>query len=152
MAQEPSHTSTGWKILVLATVLGGAALYLRKRAAPKRPADARLTIVRRASVGIRSELLVVDVEGQRLLLGVTPHSIQSLATLDTDDAPRASTETAARDAGHIGQRFAAMLSTVEGSSRDVDGATPTGGGPAQDPTEDAFGGQARGLVALRRRG
>ena len=173
LAQEPAHTGAGWKIVALGVVLGGAALYLRKRGAPKRVADGRLTIVRRASVGIRSELLVVDVEGQRLLLGVTPHSIQSLAILDGEDGARTNADTAAASsAGPIGQRFAAMLSGVEGISpagssrgRDVDSvalsapeadrdwvggaaAAPAG---ARDLDDDVFTGQARGLAALRRR-
>ena len=37
-----------------------------------------LRILRRTSIGVRSELLVVEMGGQRLLLGVTPNTIQNL--------------------------------------------------------------------------
>jgi flagellar protein FliO/FliZ len=41
--------------------------------------------MRRLSVGARSELMVVEMNGQRLLLGVTPSSIQNLYILPSSD-------------------------------------------------------------------
>jgi flagellar biogenesis protein FliO len=45
-----------------------------------------LTVSARKSIGVRTELLIVDVDGQSMLLGVTPGSIQRLAILS--DAPQ----------------------------------------------------------------
>ncbi len=40
-----------------------------------------MAVLRRTSLGMRSELLLVEIEGQRLLLGVTPHGSQTLYVL-----------------------------------------------------------------------
>jgi flagellar biogenesis protein FliO len=145
LSQEPAHSSLGWKIVAVMAVLGGSALYLRKRSPAKPAGDDRLTIIRRTSVGIRSELLIVSVEGQRLLIGVTPHSIQSLASLDGEEAPHAVSGGAAA-AAPLGDRFATMLGAAEARTDR----------PREDRAsaieEAAQSGQARGLLALRRRG
>jgi flagellar protein FliO/FliZ len=145
LAQEPSSSGLGWKVVAVMAILGGAAFYLRKRVGPRRVDDGQLTIVRRAAVGMRSELLVVNVEGQRLLLGVTPHSIQSLAVLDGDEAADQSvSETKAQEQA-LEQRFAALLKSTESRA----------GAPRPDAmprAEDEVAGQARGLLGLRRQG
>ncbi|MBV9949917.1 MAG: flagellar biosynthetic protein FliO [Myxococcales bacterium] len=166
LAPEPAHAGVGWKLGLVALILGGGALYLRKRLPARRTADAQLTIVRRAPIGIRSELLVVNVEGQRLLLGVTAQSIQTLATLDPLDETPAEEAAPARAAtpgaslsrvlggdaqegerGHdLAKRFAAVLQAADTGARG-DAAPPAGGD--DDPP---IAGQARGLLALRRRG
>jgi flagellar biogenesis protein FliO len=145
LAQEPAHAGLGWKIVAVMALLGGAAFYLRKRVGAKRVEDGQLTIVRRAAVGIRSEILIVDVEGQRLLLGVTPHSIQSLAVLDGDDAATPNAFVAPTQERALGERFAAMLDSAESrveASRQESSVR----------AEDEVAGQARGLLALRRQG
>ena len=147
LAPEAPHSSVAWKVVACLAILGGAAYYMRKRLLPPRLDDGRLTIVRRTSIGMRSELLVVQVEGQRLLIGVTPHSIQSLAVLDGDDEalPRAS-EALEPGGSAVGERFAAMLQAAD--------ARAPGQRPEASPTADdaSLAGQARGLLALRRRG
>jgi flagellar biogenesis protein FliO len=169
LSQEPQGPGLGWKVVSIVAILGGAAFYLRKRAAPKRLDDTGLTIVRRAAIGLRSELLVVNVEGQRLLLGVTPHSIQNLAILDGDvAAPAVPMEMPEEASSALGDRFAAMLKAADpresgrgtdptrrpDSSREA--ARPAAEAIRQDlpeaAREAALAGQARGLAGLRRRG
>ena len=55
---------------------------LSKSKAKKRSA---IDILGRASIGVRNELIVVDVEGTRLLIGMTPGSMQTLAVLQTPE-------------------------------------------------------------------
>lgn len=147
LAPEPTHSGLGWKVVAVMAILGGAAFYLHKRVGPRRLDDGQLTIMRRTAIGIRSELLVVNVEGQRLLLGVTPNSIQSLAVLDGDadqSVDASAGETSAQDQA-VEQRFAALLKSTE--TRAV--------APRPDPlprVEDEVAGQARGLLSLRRQG
>ncbi|MEM9691587.1 MAG: flagellar biosynthetic protein FliO [Myxococcota bacterium] len=84
-----SATSGGsewwWKVLAVLGVGGaGALLILRRkqragREEPKRP---EVEIISRTTLGARNELCVVSVDGQRLLLGVSPQGVQRLAALD----------------------------------------------------------------------
>lgn len=163
LAQEPPHTAFGWKVVAVMAILGGAAFALRKRVKPKRTEDAQLTILRRTAIGLRSELLIVNVEGQRLLIGVTPHAIQSLAVLDADERPEpvaAEAPEAAAQPPSVGERFAAMLSAADGRAPSpspapttaADGTSPAAPGRGRDLDESLLASQARGLMALRRRG
>ncbi len=161
LAPEPQHGGAAWKVAFVLVLVGGAALVLRRRAAsPLKSRQTELTIVRRAALGLRSELVVVNVEGQRLLIGVTPHTIQSLAILDSDEPEvRESRGADARGPSLLGERFAAMLDTA---ARGVGTTSPTI--PADAPPRraaaperpvlhhDDVAEQARGLAALRRAG
>ncbi len=146
LAPEPEHSGTGWKLVALLAILGGAAFYVRKRWPSVTPAAGELLIVRRATVGLRSELLVVNVEGQRLLLGVTPHSIQSLAILDSADA----SVTGPSEAFSVGARVDALLGSAE-ERRPVRLDRQPAARPARELDGEDLG-QARGLLALRRKG
>lgn len=155
-APEPTHASTGWKIAAACIVLAGAAFWLRKRMQPAGlvAPNVPLAIVRRTPVGFRSELVVVDVEGQRFLLGVTPHSIQSLATLDGDSQPDVA--AAAAGGSTVGDKFSAMLDSAGRRTSLRDRAEPPASvvAPAAAPAahDDLdVAGQARGLLALRGR-
>lgn len=80
-AADPAHASLGWKLGLIALGLGGG-FWFWKRRAPKGAAPApRIRIVARQSVGVRSEILIVEIEGDRLLLGVTPQSIARIGDL-----------------------------------------------------------------------
>jgi flagellar biogenesis protein FliO len=98
-------------------------------------------------VGLRSELLIVNVEGQRLLIGVTPHSIQSLAMLEGDeDASPQRNEDAPALEQPVGERFAAVLKSAETRSEGHRPKLPAA------PEDTHVAGQARGLLGLRRQG
>ncbi|HSY20919.1 MAG TPA: flagellar biosynthetic protein FliO [Polyangiaceae bacterium] len=130
LAHEPPPSSMGWKLVALAAILGGAVFYARKKMWVKPTEDGQLTIVRRATVGFRSELLVVNVEGQRLLLGVTPNSIQSLAVLDADESSPALLDRPAPPQS-FGDRFTAMLNAAENQSANPNASrVPSAGMPA----------------------
>ena len=65
----------GMKLAAIAAVFGGAFLLFKRKNggfASPRSVGVGPRIVSRTAVGMRNELLVVEVEGQRLLIGVTP--------------------------------------------------------------------------------
>ena len=123
-------------------ILGATVVYFRRRAGTKGTRDTGLTIVRRTTVGLRSELLVVSVEGQRLLLGVTPHSIQSIAILDA--------ESAAPVTENLGDRFAGIIEAAEREpASELNPLRPRPTPRLPEPDGDDAD-QAVGLRALRR--
>ncbi|HVH43282.1 MAG TPA: flagellar biosynthetic protein FliO [Labilithrix sp.] len=85
LANAPEHTPFGYKLLAGICVATAAGLWLTKSRRKKKIASiaTRIDVVGRTSLGMRSELLVVDVEGTRLLVGMTPSAIQTLAVLDS---------------------------------------------------------------------
>lgn len=73
----------GLKLLAVAAVFAGAFLLFKRKNVLQ---AARATgnaprIVSRTAIGMRNELLVVEVEGQKLLIGVTPSSIATLSVI-----------------------------------------------------------------------
>ncbi len=87
LSEEPSQPGLGWKLVAL-LLAGGIGLWSWRRSARRAPVEAThaLRILRRLPIGVRSELIMVDVDGQRLLLGVTPNAIQNLFIAPLDDA------------------------------------------------------------------
>jgi flagellar protein FliO/FliZ len=80
-APQESGTSVWTKLGLCGLVFAGAAaFYLRKRA-PGGPVGPTIKVAARTSIGVRSEILLVDVDGHRLLLGVTPSSVRTLSVL-----------------------------------------------------------------------
>lgn len=79
-------------LFVVAMILGCAWL-ARKRYSPlKKSAHAPLSITQRLSVGPRGmQVIVVEVENERLVLGVTPGSINVLHTLAPAPADKQTT-------------------------------------------------------------
>lgn len=85
------------KVGACALILGAAAwAFKRRRSAAKADPGAKgaLSLVSRLPLGARLEVCVIEVEGQRLVLGVTPQSICTLsvaglegALVDTDPGP-----------------------------------------------------------------
>ncbi|MFO0592293.1 MAG: flagellar biosynthetic protein FliO [Polyangiaceae bacterium] len=68
--------------LALVALIGAAGLWMWKRRASQRTEPNRAPrILARTPVGVRSELLVVEVDGQQMLIGVTPQTIQRIAVL-----------------------------------------------------------------------
>ena len=80
--RQPAHRWLGLQTACLPLHRRRSDVALPKTRRPQaNPASHDLTIVSRTSIGVRSELLIVNVDGQRLLIGVTAGSIQRLATL-----------------------------------------------------------------------
>jgi flagellar biogenesis protein FliO len=87
LAPEDEGTPAVYKLLVAVVILAGAAVWLKSKWKVRTPAfRRRIDVLSRTSLGVRSELLVVEVEGTRLLVGTTPSSIQTLAILDSPPA------------------------------------------------------------------
>ncbi len=85
-APAQSGSSAWMKIGLCGLVAAGAfLLYRRKRGVPV-AAGPSLRVAARTAIGVRSELIVVDVDGQRLLLGVTPSSVRTLSILTGEPA------------------------------------------------------------------
>ncbi|MGA2450030.1 MAG: flagellar biosynthetic protein FliO [Polyangiaceae bacterium] len=145
LSGDSEPATLGWKLALMALVIGGGIYGLRRRSL-SRPPNADLVVVRRASVGFRSELLVVNVDGQRLLLGVTPQSIHTLAVLDNADDLGTAASSSPSEPPTYGSRVGAMLDTVAEARPGHSATTATAA-----PTETEIPGQARGLMSLRRR-
>lgn len=93
LAPESSSSGVGWKLAFAAGAVGLGVWGMRKRNAQKRNAPKHaIDIVSRKALGVRSELLVVTIDDQTFLLGVTPTSIGMLTTL-TDPAGAEETES-----------------------------------------------------------
>ena len=105
LAPASSGSHVGATLTVVVAALGAGAWMWKRRATTatsvRRPS---ITILARQSIGVRSELLVVQIDGQSLLLGVTSGSIQRLAVLpdasdtirEVEDEPDAAEEPEAR--------------------------------------------------------
>jgi flagellar biogenesis protein FliO len=135
---QPSHV--GLELMGFAAALGGAAFWLhkRRRNGVKNVVNAQARIVSRTSIAVRSELLVVDIGEQRLLLGVTPSSIRHIADLEP-----AQEEARATD---VGPRFQAL---VDSALRDE--PKPARDSVLKQSGERPVEAQAASLLALRRR-
>jgi flagellar biogenesis protein FliO len=157
-SDSPSSSGALWKLGALSAIIAAAAWWLKKKrgllgagtAPPK-----TIQVLSRASVGVRTELVVVEVDGMTLLLGVTPASVSRLAILGAGEIAPAKEEAAPEEldegvdpkgvaAQDLGiERFAKLLEGVKKS-------TPAPRLVVKDepmPVEP----QARGLLALRKR-
>ncbi|WP_316364755.1 flagellar biosynthetic protein FliO [Candidatus Thiodiazotropha sp. CDECU1] len=77
------HTAGGL-LFVLALIIGGAWLFKRYAQMPI-GGKGLVRVVGGASVGARERVVVVEVENQRLLLGVAPGQVRKLHILQTSE-------------------------------------------------------------------
>ena len=139
----------GWKLSAIALAVGCGAIWLWKRRTA-RPLDVdipEVRILRRTPIGVRSELLVIDFEGQRLLLGVTPHTIQNLFIVP----PEAPTAGEGDAPGTFAGRLADMIDASDLVTPSPRSSTNTQA--SRDSRRMAndvpIEGQARGLIGTR---
>ena len=87
LAPASEGLGVGYKLLAIVAIGGAVALYLKKKRGARTAAAApsKIDILARAGIGVRSQLVVVEVEGTRLLVGMTPSTIQTLAVLQTPE-------------------------------------------------------------------
>jgi flagellar biogenesis protein FliO len=93
--KPPSRAATGstvglgrsLAVLLLTGVLGGAALYLRrKKSTPARASSTvGLRVLSSTRVGHRADLVLAEVGGRKILLGVTESAVQKLGWIDADE-------------------------------------------------------------------
>jgi flagellar protein FliO/FliZ len=137
-AAEIVTTSSNFELrYILALVLLGAfiicGLFLVRRSqkiGPRKHSPIKMKILNQMSLGSKKSLIIVDVSGEPILLGVTDHNIsmiKSLTLLD-EDLPL-----------HLKSAFAENLSQVE-KKEDLDKKF-------QDLTEEEFSiTQVKGLI------
>jgi hypothetical protein len=149
-------SGTPWTIpLVILAGLAGLGVFVAKRrpdllnalrsqaGIPTTGWNGSLTVLRRTGLGMRNELVVVELNGQVMLLGVTPGSIQSLAVLPEEELTHEESAPAKEENNGLGERFAAILDAARTQPRKADRAE-------KRPTEDlGVEEQARGLLGLR---
>jgi len=72
-------------VLFFVSVLGGSALYLRsKRNKTPKARLAQLRVVGATKLGGRAQLVLAEVEGRKILLGVTDNSVRKLGWMDAE--------------------------------------------------------------------
>lgn len=86
-----SSSSSSWLgngVLVALLAGGGFWAWKRRNATPARALGATtpMRVVGRLALGGRGEAVVIELEGRKMLLGVTPHTVQHLADLG-DESP-----------------------------------------------------------------
>jgi flagellar protein FliO/FliZ len=140
----PSSSGAGWKLAALA-LLGAGAFWAWKQRFRRAPADphAQLRVLRRTTIGVRSELLVLEVEGQKLLIGVTPSSMQTLFLLPDHPVEEPTVETVVPE-----RRIATLLESRIAPREETRAAAraPEVTPPRND--EPDLEGQAAGLRAI----
>jgi flagellar protein FliO/FliZ len=80
LGAESLLSTVGGLLLVLAIIIGGAWLFKRYGQLPM-GGKGIVRVVGGASVGTRERVVVVEVENQRLLLGVAPGQVRTLHIL-----------------------------------------------------------------------
>ena len=118
----------GTKLLLVLGIGAGVAFYLKKKKAarPGAVVPAKIDILARTSIGVRSQLVVIEVEGTRLLVGMTQSAIQTLAVLDTPEgngvpaedhetapAPSLLREVVGERPQNLGERFRSLIGGEE---------------------------------------
>lgn len=168
-----STTGDGWKVVFgFATVAAGLYYWKRRHTATDPSTGPELRIVRRTPLNDRGELLVIDVAGQRMLLGVTSGSVQHLASLEEGEeaaaiatapatvpvkptvpstpVPHSHAITPARNTDETTARFESMLIAARAASARENNARarhrPTL--PREAPPDDDVEEQVRGLISL----
>lgn len=94
-AEYTKPTTSGWRgvfALVFVMVLGGGAIYMKRRRKPSISKQSELEVLHTAKVGPKAQVVVARVAGRRLLLGVTETNVKRLAWLDDEAAFEAEAE------------------------------------------------------------
>ena len=135
---EPISMSTGAMItrvvLGLGLVLGllGAVLFLYKKATLGRPnslGNAGIQILAQRGVGQKSQLAVVRVGGQTLLLGMTPNQISTLGQLNSSSEAMESTTNQGTISSRQGSFQDQTLVSAQATSNEMlDEMNPSRGG------------------------
>ncbi len=91
LASDPNQTTWPYKLLLGAVVLGAGAFAWQKKKNQRgaEPAKNIIRISGRATLGMRAEVALVEVDGMRVLVGLTSSAIQTLAVLPDHDPAEA---------------------------------------------------------------
>lgn len=159
LAPQNESSSVGYKLLAGAVIVAGAVVYARKKKGgltkDKTKKRSSIDLLARHSVGVRSEVLVVEVEGTRLLIGMTPGSMSTLAVLQTpegvigEESPLMGEEKYMEE-----EKPSARKSAPELSEEDDDepALVRVGARKSVDPEEvDELEGRVRSLLEARKK-
>ncbi|MEZ4369950.1 MAG: flagellar biosynthetic protein FliO [Polyangiaceae bacterium] len=94
-AEYTKPQTSSWRgtiALVFVMVLGGAAIYMKRRRKPGVTRQSELEVLHSAKVGPKAQVVVARVAGRRLLLGVTESNVKRLAWLDDEAEVEAAPE------------------------------------------------------------
>ena len=120
-------------VISLAAVLG-LLFYLRKRILPRFGSHhtQRVNVVERQSIGPKSAVVLLDVQGRRYLLGVGESSISVLDSFEAPEPPLhdSSGETLEGNAAQRSQSFAATFQKLTGGQGMAAGAGAEPAAPA----------------------
>jgi flagellar biogenesis protein FliO len=84
-------------VLLVASLLGGTALYLRsKKLKTPKARLAQLRVLSSTKLGGRAQLVLAEVDGRKILLGVTDSSVRKLGWMDAGAAEEEELPPAAR--------------------------------------------------------
>jgi flagellar biogenesis protein FliO len=100
LASEPPSTPWIYKVAFGAALLAAGVLIWKRRQAlgSKRASGTAVRVLGKTAMGLRGELALVEVGGMRLVVGITPSSMQTLAILPEDYVLReAEAEAAERE-------------------------------------------------------
>lgn len=155
MPSSSDNGQWGYKLLAGVGVAAAAGLWLKKKRGAKNGSTVatKIDVVGRTSLGMRSELLVVDVDGTRLLVGMTPSAIQTLAILDSPglgSVEALAEDLPARDERTAAPRSERALREERRDDRDPHDRDPRDRDP-RDEDEDAAGSAPMVDVANRAR-
>jgi flagellar biogenesis protein FliO len=82
LAAEPAPIPWPYKLLFGGIVLAaGVVVWKKRRALAAKPTSTAVRVLSKTTTGMRGELALVEVGGMRLLIGITPGSMQTLAIL-----------------------------------------------------------------------
>lgn len=146
----PQTGTVGWKLFLGSGAIAALAWWYQKKhprsAAREAPA---IRVVSRTRIGLRADLLIVEVQGQTLLLGVGAQGIQNLALLDSPADARLAdpgVETIKID-NKVPARLDALLRAAQRPAGSAVGEDePDDDEPPEDQGQHgAVGGQAAGL-------
>ena len=101
-------------VLLLTSVLGGGALYLRSKKGKQPKAKLQqLRVLGSTKIGGRAQLVLAEVAGRKILLGVTDASVNKLGWLESDDQEEDAPQIAVRPRVLAGLERAARVVTPE---------------------------------------
>jgi flagellar biogenesis protein FliO len=155
LSLEPAPSGPGavWKLAGFAVLAAGGYWAWKQRAKKNGTLgeQAQLHILRRTAIGVRSELVLLELEGQKLLIGVTPSSMQTLYLLPENASDELAVDAPAPEAvpdGVSERRLARLLESRLGHREETREAVraPVVALPQED--DSIFEGQASGLRNL----
>lgn len=109
------------RVVISLAAVFGLLFYLRKRILPRfgTPNTNQVNVVERQSIGPKSSVVLLDVQGRRYLLGVGESSINVLDSFEAPEPPVVDSATAESIEGSAEQRsqsFAATLQKLTGAA------------------------------------